>query len=66
MLALVSINNSKESTKSLTKHCNSKKFCILRNILQNVFFSSQIYLMVIFYTAKFKSLNIARAPNEMK
>ena len=36
--ALINNGNSKKSTKSLTKHCNSKKFCILRNVLRNVFF----------------------------
>ena len=30
------------------------------------FFSSQIYLRLVFYTAKFKSLSITHAPNEMK
>ena len=29
-------------------------------------FSSQIYLKEIFYTAKFKNLNIAHAANEIK
>ena len=45
------VNNFKKWTKSSTKHCNSNKFHIKRNILRNVLFSSQIYLKVIFYTA---------------
>ena len=31
--------------KSSTKHSNSKKFGILQNVLQNVLFSSQIFLV---------------------
>ena len=31
--AILNFYNSKKSTKSSTKHCNFKKFCILLNIL---------------------------------
>ena len=35
---MTNIDNPKKSTKSSTKRQNSKKFCILQNILQNVLF----------------------------
>ena len=49
---LINIDNFKKSTKSPTKHCNSKRFRVLRNVLQNVLFSSKIYLKAIFYIAR--------------
>ena len=46
------IDNFKKSTKSSTKHCNSKNFHLLRNILQNIFF---------FYT-NFSQVNFLHCP----
>ena len=42
-----------------------KNFAYYEIFYEMFSFSSQIYLKVIFYTANL-SLNIARAPNEMK
>ena len=36
----LNIDNSKKSTKLSTKHCNSEKFCVLRNVLENILFFS--------------------------
>ena len=36
--AFINIGNSEKSTRSSTKHCNSKNFSILQNILRNVLF----------------------------
>ena len=70
-LSIDNINNSKKSTKSSTKHCNSKKFRILRSILRHVLFSlpnlSQgnfLYCRKLFILTK--SLNTALAPNRVK
>ena len=41
--ALTNTDHSKKSTKLSTKHCDSKTFCILKNI--------KIYRKVIFYIA---------------
>ena len=43
-----------------------KHFVYYKIFYKMLFFSTQIYLKVIFYTAKFKNLNIAHAPNEIK
>ena len=48
--ALINIGNSEKSARSSTKHCNSKNFSILRNILRNViFFSSRFSLLLSSY-----------------
>ena len=36
--ALINVDSSEKSTKSSNKHCNSKRFCILQNVLQTVTF----------------------------
>ena len=60
--------NSENSTKSPTKRCNSKKFRIVRNILRNVIFFSNLCQGNFLYCPKFfiLNLNTARAPAEMK
>ena len=68
---MININNSKELTKSLTKYFNSKKFCILRNILLNgPFFFTNLSQGNILYHLKFfiltKNLNTAPTYTEMK
>ena len=54
--------------KLSTKHCNSKKFCILQNILWNVLLFltnlSFLYCQKCFILTK--SLNTSCASNEMK
>ena len=48
--ALINIGNSEKSSRSSTKHCNSKNFSILQNILRNViFFSSRFSLLLSGY-----------------
>ena len=44
--ALINIGNSENSTRSSTKHCNSKNFNVLQNILQFFFY----FLVKIFVT----------------
>ena len=39
--ALINIGNSEKSTRSSTKHCNSKNFNVLQNILQFFFLFSR-------------------------
>ena len=40
--ALKNIDNSKKPTISSTEHFNSRKFWILRNVFQNLFFHKLI------------------------
>ena len=50
--ALINIDNSKKSTKSPTKQCNSEKYCILQNVLENVLFFFTNLSQGDFYIAK--------------
>ena len=63
---MININNSKESTKSSTEIASLKNFAYYEIFYKMFFFSLQIYFKVILYTAKFKSLNTARAANEVR
>ena len=64
--ALINIGNSKKCNKSSTKHCNSKNFCILRNVLRNVFFLQKFILREFSYCPRVftltKILNTALTP----
>ena len=64
--ALINIGTSKRPTTLLTKRF--KKFYILLNAFQNIFFSSQIYLKEIFsYCLRFlKNLSTAHNSTKMK
>ena len=54
--AFINIGNSEKSTRSSTKHCNSKNFSILQNILRNVlFFSSKFLLLLSSYETSVKT-----------
>ena len=68
---LINSDTRKKSTKSSTKHCNSKKFCILQNASQNVLFflhkfiSRQfLYCPRVFTLTKI--LNTIPTPTEIK
>ena len=60
--ALISIDNSKQSAKSSTKHCNSTNFCIVQIGLQNALF----FFTNLSHNYITKNLNIACTPTEMK
>ena len=46
---MINIDNSKNSTKSSTKHGNSKKFHILQDVLQNVLLFHQKFISRKFF-----------------
>ena len=71
ILVFINIDNFKKSTKSSTKNCNSKTFCILQNVLRNVFFYFTNLLQINFlhcwrFCKITKNLNTACTPTEMK
>ena len=68
---MININNFQKSTKSSVKHCYSKIFRILQNILRNVFFyftnlCQRSFLSCPNFFIVTKSPNTVRAPTEMK
>ena len=67
----INIDNSNKSTKLSTKHCNSKTFWVLWNVLQNVlFFFTNLSQGNFLYCQRFfiptKILNTVRTPTWMK
>ena len=73
ILLFIKIDNFKKSTKSSTKNCNSKTFCILQNVLRNVFFFfffTNLLQINFLHCWRFciitKNLNTACTPTEMK
>ena len=60
------MDNFKKSTKSITKHCNFKRFHVLGNALQNFTFFLHKFISKQFFILPTKILNNARTPTEIK